>query len=59
MIGRAGRPGFDTHADAVVMVREEMKDYYKRVSFMTFLVKVLASMLLEHASSKFAITLRS
>lgn len=32
MIGRAGRPGFDTHADAVVMVRAEMKEYYKRVS---------------------------
>lgn len=31
MIGRAGRPGFDTHADAVVMVRAEMKEYYKRV----------------------------
>ena len=32
MIGRAGRPGFDTHADAVVMVKAEMKEYYKRVS---------------------------
>jgi hypothetical protein len=31
MIGRAGRPGFDTHADAVVMTRGEMKEYYKRV----------------------------
>jgi replicative superfamily II helicase len=34
MIGRAGRPGFDTHADAVVMVRAEMKEFYKRVSAM-------------------------
>jgi replicative superfamily II helicase len=41
MIGRAGRPGFDTHADAVVMVRAEMKEYYKRVSFNTILHRSL------------------
>jgi replicative superfamily II helicase len=32
MIGRAGRPGFDTHALAVVMVKADKKDFYKRVS---------------------------
>ena len=41
MIGRAGRPGFDTHADAVVMVRAEMKEYYKRVSVIAFFTAIL------------------
>lgn len=31
MIGRAGRPGFDTHAEAVVMVVDDKKNYYKQV----------------------------
>lgn len=31
MIGRAGRPGFDTSAQAVVMVVEEKKVFYKKV----------------------------
>lgn len=31
MIGRAGRPGFDTSAVAVVMVKADKKDFYKRV----------------------------
>jgi activating signal cointegrator complex subunit 3 len=31
MIGRAGRPGFDTTAQAVVMVAEDKKDFYKKV----------------------------
>jgi len=31
MIGRAGRPGFDTSADAVVMVLDEKKSFYKKV----------------------------
>jgi replicative superfamily II helicase len=32
MIGRAGRPGFDTEAKAVVMVQEEKKLFYMKVS---------------------------
>ena len=32
MVGRAGRPGFDTSAEAVVMVMEDKKDFYKKVS---------------------------
>ena len=31
MVGRAGRPGFDTEAQAVVMVTEEKKEFYKKV----------------------------
>jgi hypothetical protein len=31
MIGRAGRPGFDTTAVAVVMVVEDKKSFYRRV----------------------------
>jgi activating signal cointegrator complex subunit 3 len=30
MIGRAGRPGFDTKGVAVVMMTEDKKDYYKK-----------------------------
>jgi activating signal cointegrator complex subunit 3 len=30
MIGRAGRPGFDTEGVAVVMVQEDKKNYYKK-----------------------------
>jgi hypothetical protein len=32
MVGRAGRPGFDTMGEAVVMVVEEKKSFYKKVS---------------------------
>jgi replicative superfamily II helicase len=32
MIGRAGRPGFDTSAEAVVMVAEDKKIFYHNVS---------------------------
>jgi activating signal cointegrator complex subunit 3 len=31
MIGRAGRPGFDNKGEAVVMVVDEKKDFYKKV----------------------------
>lgn len=31
MIGRAGRPGFDTEARAVVMVQEDQKNFYMKV----------------------------
>ena len=53
MIGRAGRPGFDTHADAVVMVRAEMKEYYKRVSVET-IAALLDVPFLELICTKFA-----
>lgn len=33
MIGRAGRPGFDTMGEAVVMCIEDKKDFYKKVRF--------------------------
>lgn len=33
MIGRAGRPGFDTEGYAVVMCVEEKKIFYKKVCF--------------------------
>jgi hypothetical protein len=31
MIGRAGRPGFDTEAKAVVMVADDKKVFFKKV----------------------------
>ena len=37
MIGRAGRPGLDTVAFAVVMATEDKKNFYKK-----FLVSVVA-----------------
>lgn len=36
MIGRAGRPGFDTSAEAVVMVVKDKKNFYKKVKFLIF-----------------------
>lgn len=39
MIGRAGRPGFDTTAVAVVMVTEEKKMFYKRFLYSPFPVE--------------------
>jgi replicative superfamily II helicase len=49
MIGRAGRPGFDTTAVAVVMVVEDKKNFYKRVRPMkrdVFGVRIVLSPLL-------------
>merc|ERR1719233_1067363 len=39
MIGRAGRPGFDTHAVAYVMVEESRKDFYKKFLYTPFPVE--------------------
>jgi activating signal cointegrator complex subunit 3 len=39
MIGRAGRPGFDTSGVAVVMVAEDKKNYYKKFLYSPFPVE--------------------
>lgn len=52
MIGRAGRPGFDTHALAVVMVKADKKDFYKRVRNAKLLFD-LSAVIVSHESSQF------
>jgi activating signal cointegrator complex subunit 3 len=42
MIGRAGRPGFDTEGRAVVMVETSKKSFYKVTRRNTFLLALLA-----------------
>jgi activating signal cointegrator complex subunit 3 len=39
MIGRAGRPGFDTEGSAVVMALEEKKPFYKKFLYESFPVE--------------------
>lgn len=39
MMGRAGRPGFDTEGTAVIMASEEKKDFYKKFLFSPFPVE--------------------
>lgn len=39
MVGRAGRPGFDTEAKAVVMVQNEKKNFYKKFLYTPFPVE--------------------
>jgi len=39
MIGRAGRPGFDTEAEAVVMVASDKKTFYKKFLYTPFPVE--------------------
>ncbi|GKY99048.1 hypothetical protein MPSEU_000860500 [Mayamaea pseudoterrestris] len=39
MIGRAGRPGFDTQAFAVVMATEDKKNFYKKFLYTSFPVE--------------------
>ena len=39
MIGRAGRPGFDTKGEALVMVAEAKKNFYKRFLYSPFPVE--------------------
>jgi len=35
MMGRAGRPQFDTHAVASILVHEPKKNFYKKVPFVS------------------------
>ena len=39
MIGRAGRPGFDTEGKALVMVEESKKSFYKKFLYLPFPVE--------------------
>jgi len=39
MVGRAGRPGFDTEAKAVVMVQNEKKNFYRKFLYTPFPVE--------------------
>ena len=48
MVGRAGRPDFDTDAKAVVMAMEEKKIFYKRVRSPCRLLGVVHSTLVVH-----------
>ena len=55
MIGRAGRPGFDTHGTACVMVSEEKKNFYKKFLYEPFPVESsLASQLTDHLNAEIA-----
>lgn len=35
MMGRAGRPQYDQHGKAVILVHEPKKSFYKKVNFVT------------------------
>ena len=39
MIGRAGRPGFDTSGVALVMIAEDTKNYYRKFLYSPFPVE--------------------
>lgn len=55
MIGRAGRPGFDTHGTACVMVHEEKKNFYKKFLYEPFPVESsLAGQLTDHLNAEIA-----
>ena len=55
MIGRAGRPGFDDHGVACVMVQEEKKNFYKKFLYEPFPVESsLASHLTDHLNAEIA-----
>lgn len=55
MIGRAGRPGFDDHGIACVMVHEEKKNFYKKFLYEPFPVESsLASQLTDHLNAEIA-----
>lgn len=55
MIGRAGRPGFDDHGIACVMVSEEKKNFYKKFLYEPFPVESsLANQLTDHLNAEIA-----
>ena len=55
MIGRAGRPGFDDHGVACVMVLEEKKNFYKKFLYEPFPVESsLAGQLTDHLNAEIA-----
>ena len=55
MIGRAGRPGFDEHGIACVMVHEEKKNFYKKFLYEPFPVESsLAGQLTDHLNAEIA-----
>ena len=55
MIGRAGRPGFDDHGVACVMVSEEKKNFYKKFLYEPFPVESsLAGQLTDHLNAEIA-----
>lgn len=55
MIGRAGRPGFDDHGVACVMVCEEKKNFYKKFLYEPFPVEShLATQLTDHLNAEIA-----
>ena len=55
MIGRAGRPGFDDHGVACVMVHEEKKNFYKKFLYEPFPVESsLAGQLTDHLNAEIA-----
>ena len=55
MIGRAGRPGFDDHGVACVMVSEEKKNFYKKFLYEPFPVESsLATQLTDHLNAEIA-----
>lgn len=41
MMGRAGRPQFDHEAKAVILVHEPKKSFFKKVSYILFIVIVI------------------
>ena len=55
MMGRAGRPQFDTHAVAVILVAEPKKNFYRKFLYEPFPVEShLASALAEHLNAEVA-----
>jgi len=56
MIGRAGRPGFDTEGKALVMVEESKKSFYKRFLYLPFPVEsCLEERMCENLNAEIAI----
>ena len=50
MMGRAGRPQYDAHGVAVIMVHEPKKPFYKKFLYEPFPVE---SSLSEHVNARF------